>query len=292
MSRAKSLRGGHAQRLHAWHELASEWHCPGQARQLALTMAGFCLLAAGLGISARGLDVGIFMRVQRLTEWLPPVFWSVGSVLGLGVSCALLAALAADERMRPVAIVLWSLVIGGLAVQVFKHLWPAPRPAAVLAADLIHVIGPRLRVGSMPSGHAATVAALACALAAEVRARSGAAALVCLLLGVLGCVARIAVGAHWPSDVLVGAGTRHAQSGRRARRRGPLAPGRMVRDAARTLGRRALPTRGRARAADDQHRLSVGVAGAVAARRRQHPRRRLALVRPRCGRLRRGTGWA
>src|SRR5207237_7851239 len=100
---------------------------------------------------------------------------------------------------------LWSLLVGGVAVQLFKHAWVLPRPLAVLPADAVHVIGLRLRAGSMPSGHAAMLAALACALAREAWLRRRSLVPPILLLGTLGCIARVAVGVHWPSDVLVGA---------------------------------------------------------------------------------------
>ena len=57
-------------------------------------------------------------------------------MLGLGLSCAFLAALASDKRTEAIATVLWAIMIGGLAMQVVKHLSVVPRPAAVLGQDL------------------------------------------------------------------------------------------------------------------------------------------------------------
>src|SRR3954451_18388683 len=120
-----------------------------------LLVSGVLLLVAGLVMSEPRLDVPAFLWLQHVTGVVPPAFWSAWSVLGLGVCAALIAALASDERMGPITVMLWSLLIGGLGLQLFKHIWVLPRPAAVLAPDSVHIIGLRLHAGSMPSGHAA-----------------------------------------------------------------------------------------------------------------------------------------
>jgi len=173
--------------------------------QVRLASIAIVLLVAGLVLSNRSLNTSAFMALQRLTDWLPAPFWAAWSVLGLGLSAALLAALVADDRMAPVATILWSLLIGGLMLQLVKHTFALPRPLAVLPPESVHVIGVRLRAGSMPSGHSAMIAALACAVAREAWLRRRSLVPLVWLLGALGCIARVAVGAHWPSDVLVGA---------------------------------------------------------------------------------------
>jgi undecaprenyl-diphosphatase len=170
-----------------------------------LLLLGLVLLVAGVTVLGVSLDKPLFFWMQRETALLPAAFWSAWSVLGLGLSAALLAALFADETMAPVATMLWSLLLGGLVLQAFKHVWPMPRPLAVLPADAVHVIGAQLRAGSLPSGHSAMIAALGCALARAAWPRARALVPVIALLAALGCIARVAVGAHWPSDVLVGA---------------------------------------------------------------------------------------
>jgi membrane-associated phospholipid phosphatase len=109
-----------------------------------------------------------------------------------------------------------------------KWLFDAPRPAEVLALTDFHVVGSVLRGYSFPSGHTITAFAMAGAVWACVRMaqRKNSAQVVvethqyknanlsCLpwmalafvfLLAVLVGISRIAVGAHWPFDVLAGA---------------------------------------------------------------------------------------
>jgi membrane-associated phospholipid phosphatase len=84
-----------------------------------------------------------------------------------------------------------------------------PRPASVLGVDNLSIIDhPPLLSGSMPSGHA--LAAISCALIVctvfkRRGIKNGYLWLIALAAGIAAW-ARVAVGAHWPSDVIAGAG--------------------------------------------------------------------------------------
>jgi undecaprenyl-diphosphatase len=161
---------------------------------------------AGLGWGLRGsaLELQVF---HTINAWGPQAafFWSSWSVLGLGVSALLILAAGGRARAQAVLTFLVILLLGGLVLHGAKWWVGGLRPLAVLGPDGLHVVGAALRHGSMPSGHAATAFAFATVMTLQVAPR-GAVLVLCWLGALAVALARVAVGAHWPSDVLAGAG--------------------------------------------------------------------------------------
>lgn len=168
-------------------------------------IAAGLLLALGLGL--HGQDRDVFQALNGLGRWLPAL-WAMLSVAGLGLSAFIVLAAAqpggSPPAMRMVAALLWCFPVGGALTHVFKRLIDQPRPAAVLAPDQLVVIGEPLLRGAMPSGHAVTtLAVVGLLLLSRARPLGQRLAIGLVALAVAG--ARIAVGAHWPADVCVGA---------------------------------------------------------------------------------------
>ncbi len=150
-----------------------------------------------------GARVAIFHAFNNLGP-LAPGFWSgmtamADTYLALGLLLPFML-----WRPRLGALLLLSALIATAITHSIKPILDVPRPPAVLAADAMHLIGHRLDHGSFPSGHAVTAFTLAGLLIVGLRLSVGWSVLVLLAAALLG-VSRMAVGVHWPTDVLAGA---------------------------------------------------------------------------------------
>ena len=162
-----------------------------------------CLLLALalLGIWLSNSWQGGFLAGQTASAHLPPVLWE--SLTTFGDARVQLALMLPFCLRYPR--VFWALFLGALLAGAisrgFKTAVPLPRPAAVIDAAQITIIGAKLTAHSFPSGHTVSAFSFVVAWAALLGWR--AAPLV--LLAVLAGFSRVAVGAHWPVDVLAGA---------------------------------------------------------------------------------------
>ena len=214
----------------------------------AVLAAGVLAMAVGLALHADGaLNETLFHAVNRFGPDAPAT-WSALSVAGLALSAFIYLTAFADEVPERVAQLLWGIVLGGLTASWIKHHLPSPRPFLALGAAHLDVIGTPLSAGSMPSGHSAMAFAMLAVLVAERRRFAERSAVDGVLTSNLGIVliallafgialSRLAVGAHWPADTLVGGGLGLVF--------GSLAPhgwpvGAMTRLLARPLGRRLM----------------------------------------------------
>ena len=165
------------------------------------------LAGLALTVALAGSNKALFISLNAAGRALPPTFWAVvtmgGSVLGA------IALLAPTLKTQPrwVASAFLAAPLATLFSEGGKRIFDIMRPAGVLEPDSFVLIGQKLYVHAFPSGHSVTafVAAAAIVLTwpqAATRWRSGLAGLT--LAGLI-AFSRIAVGAHWPLDVLSGA---------------------------------------------------------------------------------------
>lgn len=167
--------------------------------------ASFALAVAALG------DRALFGLVNGFPVDSPAVWgglWEAVSVLGLGLCALLLSLLFGAAQPRWLAAIAWCFATVGVSLHLVKLAFPVARPASVLPPELLRVFGvPLLGDNSMPSGHAATAFALLTVLlwTGPPACRRAAPALGLLAVAAAVSVSRMAVGAHWPSDVAAGA---------------------------------------------------------------------------------------
>lgn len=175
----------------------------GQSFQLGLALSTACL---GMLLVGTPTDHQWLLGIQAIwhdhPQWWMGLTWSA-----LGICSTLwLLALSAKQPRRVAAFVL-AFVIGGLLVHLIKRSLQLDRPLAFFGTDFVgfQIMGEALYTKSMPSGHVATAWAVAALLVLS-EGRAAWWGHVWWLLAAAQSLSRIVVGAHWPSDVLVGAG--------------------------------------------------------------------------------------
>lgn len=146
----------------------------------------------------------LLLAIQALTQQLPDSFWAAVTLLGNGAM--LFACLSLAWRQRPDWLMagLCALPLAALISRGFKLGLAFPRPAAIIPAEQLHIIGERLLNHSFPSGHTLT-AFVALGIVATAGRLPRAALIGAITLACLVGLSRIAVGAHWPADVVGGA---------------------------------------------------------------------------------------
>lgn len=154
-------------------------------------------------VTATQSDHALFLAVNRLSDYTGDTLWAGVTVFGNGFVIVGLTLPLVGRRPEMILPVVVAAALTALTVNGLKDYFQAPRPPAVLPAELFHLIGPELTSASFPSGHTAT----AFVFAGVVSLTFGRLwiTLATVALGTAVGVSRIVVGVHWPVDVLAGA---------------------------------------------------------------------------------------
>lgn len=174
--------------------------------------AALCL-ATGVVLKGSSANQTLFLAINARSSDFPAPFWAGMTNLGSTLAAAALLLAFAWCSRQPLRLAALALLPTTLFVHGLKRLINEPRPVAVLDPDLFVVIDKSLRSGAFPSGHTATAVVVTSAIITTLwpltRTRpllawAGIAA--ATLYTLLVALSRIAVGAHWPSDLLAGCG--------------------------------------------------------------------------------------
>jgi membrane-associated phospholipid phosphatase len=166
------------------------------------------LIAAGVLAQNSDWHPSLMRELNHFASVLPDTFWACITVTGLGWAVLILVS-ALNRSDLGTRIVLTGFVMGSIVTHSIKPWLSLPRPGAVLPVDVLHFIGdPVINHHSMPSGHALAALCMGTLWVCLVRTQRYPRWLEWLAwtIASLIAVSRIAVGAHWPADVLVGAG--------------------------------------------------------------------------------------
>ncbi|EEG09311.1 phosphatase PAP2 family protein [Pseudogulbenkiania ferrooxidans] len=146
----------------------------------------------------------LFLFLHQSARRLPGAFWRLASVFGdWKTVIALLLPLAWRQPQRLPALIAGSFLAILLAI-LLKAFFAVPRPPLVLPAGTVQLLDALPRNGSFPSGHAMASALLATAWSADPKAGRWSTALLIVAAALVGW-SRLAIGVHWPLDVLAGA---------------------------------------------------------------------------------------
>lgn len=165
------------------------WILPGIALLLALT------------IFFSNSNLSLFFFFNGLHLYTGDFLWANATILGDSLVCFTLLLLFLKNRYD----IIWALVVAALITSLWTHalknFFDVLRPLGELGPEGVHVIGKELTRLAFPSGHTAAAFTLF-GVIALLGQRSW---IVLITLAVLAGIARMAVGAHWPLDVTVGA---------------------------------------------------------------------------------------
>lgn len=166
---------------------------------LCLPLIGYCLVQLMQHYYAFNTPLFLFINGSNIgPEWL----WQDITFLGDGLPAYVLMIFLCRHNARLLWVGLIAALLIGVMIQIGKPLFEVVRPAMILGEGQIHIIGQTLYKHSFPSGHSATAFIMA-GILVQVLPKN----LKWLLIigAVLIAWSRVKVGAHWPSDVVLGA---------------------------------------------------------------------------------------
>ena len=150
-----------------------------------------------------GFDKSLFLFLNESFSALPAGFWEFTTTLSDPWVAPLLTFVIFFRQPNFVRALLICSLISLVANYSLKHGFDFPRPNHVLAEGEFNLIGPDIQSPSFPSGHTLGIFAMMGLVSFwnNVKLTSG----LLFSLAALIALSRIALGVHWPSDIIFGA---------------------------------------------------------------------------------------
>jgi membrane-associated phospholipid phosphatase len=145
-------------------------------------------------------DNSLFLWMNGLHSTVTDPLWLALTTLGDGLLLGIILGAFLLVNPRVTVMGLLVMILSSAVVHFVKAAYPHLRPVEVF--QTVHVVGPLLRFGSFPSGHAA--AAMSAGLAIAHYSSSRVVAALAMAIAILIGLSRIFVGAHFPADVVGG----------------------------------------------------------------------------------------
>ena len=163
-------------------------------------------LALASAIYFGELQSSSFLFINQLAQSLPNTVWVWLTFLGngWGVFAITFPLLLLAPRVLTAGI--FAGAIAAIASTILKGYFDLPRPAGVLADGSFYRLGEPLLHKAFPSGHTLTAFAVAAALYFSCDKDKRKSMLLLFVLAAFVGLSRSAIGAHWLTDVLGGAG--------------------------------------------------------------------------------------
>jgi membrane-associated phospholipid phosphatase len=152
------------------------------------------------------LQSSSFLFINQFTQQLPDTLWTWLTFLGNGWGVFAIAFPLLLLAPRILTAGIFAGAIAALSSAALKGLFNLPRPASILNEGSFYRIGEALLHRAFPSGHTLTAFAIASAFYFSASKEKRAPLLLLFALAALVGLSRNAVGAHWLTDVLGGAG--------------------------------------------------------------------------------------
>lgn len=176
---------------------------------IALIFTGLLLCGGNFHSLYTSIQIDTFLNINHSLAQFPNFEWNITQLGDAVVGFSLLSIFFYYAPRLWNALLQASLLSLG-ASALLKSFFAMPRPASIIPKEDFTIIGRELLFKSLPSGHSMTIfifiTLLAIAFFPHNRAKLTQALwlISSFALGLFIAASRVAVGAHWPLDVLIG----------------------------------------------------------------------------------------